>query len=411
MKILHVQAGDLTGGAARSVYWLHLALKDLMVDSNLLITTMDREEQNIIKLVKNKQDRLRQIILNQFDGILLKLYKNRKGMLFSPAFFGNDITKLKEYAEADILHFHWVNNANIGIKLFSKIKKPIVWTFRDMWPFTGGCHYAIECQRYEMTCGKCPVLKSDWEVDLSRWIIKRKIKHFGKHIYPIAISSWLKDCAKKSNLFKDFNINIIHNGVNTELFKPVNKSLAREILNLPNDKKIILAGAHNAQDFYKGFSKYLDTLEILGNKKDYFFLFFGRLDEEAINKFNISYRSLGFLKDNASLVLTYSSADVFVAPSLQEAFGKTLIEAMACSTPVVCFDATGPKDIVDHKVDGYRAEAFEVKDLANGIEWVLNNETSQLGDNARSKVIEKFDIKKVAQKYLELYKKIYLNKI
>ncbi|KOR28583.1 glucosyltransferase, partial [Achromatium sp. WMS1] len=103
-----------------------------------------------------------------------------------------------------------------------------------------------------------------------------------------------------------------------------------------------------------------------------------------------------------------SSADIFVAPSLIDAFGKTLAESMSCKTPVVCFDATGPKDIVTQKKDGYKAKPFDSDDIAKGIEWVLENKEryQKLCSAAREKVVTKFDSKQVAKQYIELYQSL-----
>jgi len=119
------------------------------------------------------------------------------------------------------------------------------------------------------------------------------------------------------------------------------------------------------------------------------------------------YKNFGFLYDLVSLRLLYSGADVFVAPSIMDAFGKTIAESMACGTPVVCFDVTGPKDIVTHKIDGYLAKPFDTDDLANGIEWIINNEDyDKLCRNAREKVLREFDSKVVARKYIKLYEEV-----
>jgi glycosyltransferase involved in cell wall biosynthesis len=103
----------------------------------------------------------------------------------------------------------------------------------------------------------------------------------------------------------------------------------------------------------------------------------------------------------------YSAADVFVAPSRAEAFGKTLAEAMSCGTPVVCFDATGPRDIVEHKRDGYKAVPFEPSDLARGIRWVLGQTPeayTQLCRHARERAQRCFDSRVVAQQYAIVYR-------
>ncbi len=135
--------------------------------------------------------------------------------------------------------------------------------------------------------------------------------------------------------------------------------------------------------------------------------FFGKLDKNSIENIGFEYKNFGFVHDSVSLRLIYSAADVFVAPSVMDAFGKTIAESMACGTPVVCFDATGPKDIVSHKVDGYKAKPFDTTDMAKGIEWILKAPNyNELCQNAREKVVSKFDSSIVAKKYIDLYKEI-----
>ncbi len=132
------------------------------------------------------------------------------------------------------------------------------------------------------------------------------------------------------------------------------------------------------------------------------------MDESIIKESGFDYKSLGFLHDTISLRLAYSASDVFVAPSLMDAFGKTLAESMACGTPVVCFDATGPRDIVDHKVNGYKASPYMAEDLAAGIDCVLSDENrhKELCINAMEKAVACFDIKKVARQYAALYREV-----
>ncbi|MEA3458820.1 MAG: glycosyltransferase, partial [Candidatus Thermoplasmatota archaeon] len=115
---------------------------------------------------------------------------------------------------------------------------------------------------------------------------------------------------------------------------------------------------------------------------------------------------MDFLHDIISLRFAYSASDVFVAPSLMDAFGKTLAESMSCGTPVVCFNATGPKDIVDHKANGYKASPYMAEYLAAGINWVLSDENrhKELCVKAREKAVACFDIKRVAGQYAELYR-------
>jgi len=406
LKILHIVGGNLSGGAARGAYWLHQGLRKTGVDSKILVQQTDVKDKNVISLTNNKTTKLKQIILSNLDQSPVWLYKNRNRVIFSAGFLGNNIFKTREYKEADIIHLHWICGGMFSISQIGKIQKPVVWTMRDMWPMTGGCHYcAMDCKRYETGCGYCSQLNSQSKYDLSYFILKKKRASFSKNMKMVGISNWLSDCAKRSFLFKDFDIRTIFNNVNTKDFFPVEKSVARDVLGLPNNKKIILAGAQNLKDFYKGFDKYLEAIRQLKDKSNFFLLFFGNMDENIITQSGFEYKSLGFLHDIVSLRLAYSASDVFVAPSIMDAFGKTLAESMSCGTPVVSFDATGPKDIVDHKINGYKAKPFDTSDLAVGINWVLSDENrhKELCVKAREKAVESFDIEKIAGQYAELY--------
>lgn len=407
MKILHIVAGDLSGGAARGAYWLHCGLKELKIDSKVLTNSkITLGDDSVITTNKTKKDKAINIIRNQFDSLLTFFYQKRKKIIFSTGIFGIDFTKSNEYKEADIIHLHWINGSFVNIKYLSKTEKPIVWTIRDMWPMTGGCHYSMECERYKTGCGNCEQLNSNNSYDLSKFILNRKKKYLPKNIKIVGISRWLSDEAKNSELFKDFDVRTISNNIDSKEFFPIDKKIAKDILGIKTGKKIILVGSTSLKDFYKGFGKYLEAIKLLDEDK-YFLAFFGNIDKNIIGNLGFEYKSFGYLNDNISLRLVYSCANVFVAPSLMDAFGKTLTESMSCGTPVVCFDATGPKDIVTHKIDGYKAKPFESEDLANGIEWVLNDSNyEELCLNAREKVVRKFDSVAVAKKYIGLYKEV-----
>jgi glycosyltransferase involved in cell wall biosynthesis len=407
VKVLHIVAGDLSGGAARGAYWLHGGLRELGVDSKVFTNSKSTlGDESVVTTTKSKKDKAFNMIRGQLDNLLLLLYTKRKRIIFSTGVFGIDFTKTKEYEEADIIHLHWINAGFVNIKHLSKIDKPIVWTMRDMWPLTGGCHYAMECEKYKIGCGNCEQLQSNSSYDLSKFVLNRKKKYLPKTMKLVGISHWLSEKAKESELFKEFDIRTISNNIDTSEFFPVEKKIARDILGIKTQKKIVLVGSTSLKDFYKGFGKFQESVKELDENK-YFLCFFGNVDKNLAEELGFEYKSFGYLNDNISLRLAYSSADVFVAPSLMDAFGKTLAESMACGTPVVCFDATGPKDIVTHKIDGYKAKPFESEDLACGIEWVLNAPNyDELCQNAREKVLIKFDSKVVAEKYLELYEEV-----
>jgi glycosyltransferase involved in cell wall biosynthesis len=408
LKIIHFVAGELTHGAARGAYWLHQSQREIGIDSTLVTSGRDNMDDDfVVTLGASNISRVKFALLDQLGNLPALFYRKRKRRIFNTGFSGFDFTKLPEYLEADLIHLHWINGL-VAMRTLRKVKKPIVWTMRDMWPFTGGCHYSIDCERYKIGCGECPQLLSKHKIDLSRLVVANKRASLPKQLRVVGISHWLSDCASASRVFGDFTVQTISNNIDTRTFSPVGQQTARQILKLPTDKKIILVGAQWLNDFYKGFGLFNDAMNTL-QRTDIHVVTFGHDSRQAINLSGITTNHLGFLDDAISLRLAYSAADLFVAPSLMEAFGKTLVEAQACGTPVVCFDATGPKDIVEHQLTGYKAQPFEANDLARGIEWILDLPSDQyelMRDRSRKRVVKKFDSLVIAKQYQELYKEM-----
>jgi len=414
MLIVHLSGGRISDGAVRGAYWLHKGLLKLGLNSHFVIPDAVNKGRNVYILDRTYKNRKLAKLTSTLNFAPLMLYKRQNRHNFSTNLFGRNIFDISLLKKADIIHLHWINNV-VGINFFKKIDKPVVWTIRDMWPITGGCHYSLGCERFENYCGMCPELNSRNSLDLSYVLYHLKRKYFSKSlIFPVCISEWLAGLVKKSTIFKHSNIEIIPNAVDTEIFFEIERKIARQVLGLPFNKKIILTAANYLAP-WKGFKFFLKSLKFLKNK-EFYFIFFGRIDNGIqrflVNK-NIPFKVYGYLFDDISIRLLYSAADIFVMPSIQEAFGKMIIEAMACGTPVVCFDATGPAEIVTHKKDGYKARAYEVSDMAMGIEWIANlneKDFKDLCQNAVEKVQANFTNVKIAQKYKLLYEKI-LNSI
>lgn len=408
MKVLHVIGGDLSGGAARGAYWLHQGLMNIGVDSKIITNSKIELFDTSVKSTNiTKKQQLKNVLLSQLDQLPSLIYKNKDKRIFSTGFFGANITNDPIFQWADIINLHWINGGLFRFNNIGKIIKPVVWTMRDMWPMTGGCHYAMACENYKIGCGNCVQLNSKSEWDLSKLVLSKKKRSLPDDTVLVGISKWLTECAIQSDIFKNHRVETIANCLSVEDFYPIEKSTARKILNLPSNKKVVLIGATGVKDFYKGFDVFLKASNLIKNKDDCFFLFFGNLDPGVLQENNLHGKSLGFLHDLISMRVAYSAADVFVAPSVMEAFGKTLIESMACGTPVVCFDATGPKDIVTHESDGYKATPFDPASLANGIDWVLNHpEPAFLIKNARKKILECFELTSIAKQYKALYEDI-----
>ena len=414
MKILLLNTYDISGGAAIAAYRLLKGLQQNGAQAQMLVQSKKSDDYSIIG-PKTKWQKAFSKIRPVIDSIPFRFYKQRKKIIFSPAILPENISKKIQDINPDIVHLHWVAGGFIKIESLAKIKMPIVWTFHDMWAFTGGCHYDEDCGKYINNCGRCPLFGSNKQKDLSYKIWKRKKKAWENlDLTIITPSSWLGECAKKSSLFHKTRVEVIPNGIDLNRFKPIDKNIARNILYLPKDKKLILFGALSVlSDKRKGYPLLKEALKkyFFKENKDIELVIFSSSrprDEENLG-FKTHY--LGRLNDEISLSLVYSAADIMIIPSIQEAFGQTASESLACGTPVVAFGITGLLDIVDHQKNGYLAKPFDTIDLEHGIKWVLedNNRWKKLSENARAKVVNEFNIVKVAKRYEDLYKDVIKN--
>jgi glycosyltransferase involved in cell wall biosynthesis len=299
------------------------------------------------------------------------------------------------------------------LETLRQFKIPMVWTMHDSWPFTGGCYVPFDCTRYRESCGRCPVLRSSEENDLSRRVWRRKQRSWqGLDLTLIAPSRWMAECARASSLFHNSRIEVIPNAIDVGRFKPVHKGTAREILSLPQDKKLILFGAKSAtRDRNKGFHLLAQALHELAGRieKDTAeVIVFGSSEPEQSSELNLKTHFQGWVNDDISLALIYAAADVFVFPSIQESLGYTAMEAMACGTTCVAFDQGGVPDLIEHQQNGYLAKPYEPSDLAQGIAWVLedNERRNELGIRARQKVEREFTLKNIAEQHLTLYREL-----
>lgn len=406
MKILFVNSFDYEGGAARSAYRLLNTINNNGISSKLIVQKKFLNDKSILLCKDNWNGQS-----PFYDRMPLIKYPDKDSTLFSVATIPNEsLINFINDSDFDIIHLHWISNGFLSIEDISKINKPIVWTIHDNWAFTGGCHIMWECEKYKIECGSCPRLRSNIENDLSKEIFNLKKKAYlnKNDMVIVAPSKWLYNCSKKSKLLKNKKHVNIANPLETNLFKPLNKELARKILNLPENKKLVLFGAmHALNDINKGFKQLKEALEKLSITDNIEFIVFGSNEPSKPNEFAFKTHYLGQINDDQLLITLYSSADVMIVPSLQENLSNAIIESLSCGTPVVAFDVGGNSDIIDHKINGYLANPFDTTDLRNGIEWVLLCDNyNSLCINARNKIKKKFNPPLIAKKYKKLYSSI-----
>jgi glycosyltransferase involved in cell wall biosynthesis len=415
MKILTLNTHDSKGGAARAAYNLHLGLKVLGLDSKMLVATKATSDSNVIG-PSNRTAKMKSQIAPHLDNIPKGYLASTNENLHSPAWFSSINTNIINKINPDIIHLHWVQGGFLSVSNVGKLNKPIVWTLHDMWAFSGAEHYSDGSIRYKdgYNLNNRPEVETGF--DLNRWTWKRKIKAWGriKNLTVVAPSKWMARCAAESVLFKDRRIEVIPVGLDHNLYRPRNKQTVREILGMPLGKKIILIGAMNfLKDKRKGghyLKKAFELLVKAGCDEKYEVYVLGTTAPLIDQKFGFKTNYYGTNRDDLSLALLYSAADVFVAPSIQENFSATVFESLSCGTPVVAFDIGGMPDMITHKHNGYLAKPYLVDDLAAGIKWVLENTSwSNLSINARKFIENECTLKIQAKRYKRIYDSIIAN--
>ena len=403
MKVIHLSNSD-SGGAGRAAYRIHKSLIENGLNSEMWVnvsTTKDKSVKSTTNIIKKSLTFIRRNAKKP----LIMFLKTKNPILHSPSFIPSSWVKKINESNADIINLHWVQHEMLSICDISKIKKPLIWTLHDMWGFCGAEHVSWD-ERWKNGYNINNRPKYESGLDINRWTWLRKVKYWKKPIQIISPSKWLKGCVNKSKLMKNWPCKTIPNVIDTKFWKPEDKSLSRQMLNLPKKDFILAFGSFNAnQEYHKGFDLLLEALKKIQKENliKFHLIIFGQKKSQNKISLNIPLHNMGQL-DDLKLKKLYSAVDAVVVPSRLEAFGQIASEASACGTPVVSFNTSGLKDIIIHHKTGYLAKQFDIEDLSQGIKWVLeNSEIKQLGHNARKHVINNFNSNLIAKKYLETY--------
>lgn len=320
---------------------------------------------------------------------------------------GEDITHLPEFKAADIIHLHWINQGFLSLRGLKKILsggKPVVWTMHDMWPCTGICHHARECNRYYDGCHDCPYLRFPHGRDLSRTVYEKKAGIYaGADLSFVACSEWLRERAEHSALLAGHTLVSIPNPIDTDFFKPSD-------LERPNGEFRVLFGAAKVTDRRKGMDYFVEACDIL--RENYPGLnikvvCYGQNSEALASLIRYPVESRGYVSGDSAVRDLYNSVDVYVTPSLEDNLPNTIMEAMACGVPCVGFDVGGIPEMIDHGKTGCVARYKSAESLAEGIRQVLEaGDRRSLSEASRQKALDCYSEEKVARQYISLYESL-----
>jgi glycosyltransferase involved in cell wall biosynthesis len=412
VKITHLSRYDITGGAALAAYRLHSGLRSLGYDSRMVVYEKESTDPSVVGFIPpfDWRTRLRR-------GLSRRLIERSQEPLESrpvgAGYFSDDRNQhggdaLRQALPTDILHLHWIANF-IGYSDFFRrlpTELPLLWTLHDMNPFTGGCHHAAQCSNFCECCGDCPQLSSPSGHDFSNGVWKRKRRAFrrlGRNRFRVVTPSrWLACEVERSSLMGSFPITVIPNGVNTQFFRPRDKSKARQELGISADDKVLLFVTQWLDDRYKGLPTLLQAVERLKAIPQLRLVTVGR---GTLPDCSVPHTSLCFAGDDERLSLAYSAADLFVLPSVEENFPNSALEALACGLPVVGSKVGGVPEIVREGCTGVVVERGNSEALATAVQGLLNDpeRLRQMSANCRRIALEEYSLEIHAKRYVDIY--------
>jgi glycosyltransferase involved in cell wall biosynthesis len=405
-KIGHLISGPLDAGAAQAVLMLasQLNLNSDKYD-NILITT--DQIINIPKILIKRNE-----VTNFFIRVASSIerrslnYRTKNNYFYSSGFLGFDKSVEEAMKDVDIVHLHWIPGI-ISLKQILKIDKPVVYTLRDMWPYTGGCHYANQCDKYLIDCNKCSAFssESDWystRISSKQHNLKKQFLN-KDNVWICGISDWISNQLKECKWMTNEKIMVIQNGVDFSLFTHFEKMHARKCLQIEHAGFLIGFCAQDISDPVKGLQ---DVIEDFSGFEDKYLklLTFGN-NSRNLRHGNI-IKHIPFSTKHEVKSYFYSSLDLLIVPSRMEAFGKVAIEAMHFGVPALTFDDIGTAGLIVNSESGFLANRLTgMKNALKEIISIVPSDMSEIRNNSIARASQ-FNINKCANNYISLYDKM-----
>ncbi len=417
LKVIHLNTYEGNGGAGRACLRLSDALNAYGAQSAVLVFYQLKESNRTINFSKTPFQKSLALFNILAERFLVKPFVKALKTPFSLQWFGRSVIKHPDVKQADIIHLHWINHGFLSPKFLTQLDeldKPLVWTFHDSNAFTGGCHVRYACENYHQQCGYCPLLKSSGKDDLSHQTWLKKMKAYENlNFHIVAPSQWMKDSVKISSLLGARTVSVIPNTIEIDVFKPYVKAEAKKILKIAPDKFVLMSGfMPSKNDKHKGTAHLLEALQKFSKrpgvkKENIELVIFGNKENAQMPEFPFKTTFLGTITQDEHLAKCYSAADAFISASLEDNLPNTVMESLACATPVIAFKTGGIPDMVQHLENGFLANYASAVDLANGMEWIYRHQDkTTLQKEARRTILTTFSPEVIAAKHLKLYESL-----
>jgi len=409
MRIAQFSYSSTVGGASRAVRKLHDALIASGHDGRLVVA--DRSGNDYTDSPVSAFQAAWDTALAYADGGLSLLQSPKDKALRGVATFPTPLERRLTKEHPDVVNMHWVGLGTASVAQLGRIMAthPTVWSLHDMWAMSGAEFYGEENSTTRRNTGYTAANRpaSDRGLDLDRWVWQRKTRHFTTPPHIVTASHWMANLVTDAALTNQWPVSVIPYSIDLELFQPADNQATKKSLGLAPEDKIVLFGANKGPaDPRKGWDLLVEALGRLWTEGQRFHLVvFGNPDRRHEAKVPFPITWLGNIGSDEDLADTYRLADLIAIPSRADNLPLTGLESQACGIPVVAFDTAGMPDVAVHRDTGYLAQPFDTVDMAQGMAWILSDDTVRhtLGAAARKRAEKLWKPETIAAQYLEVY--------
>lgn len=408
MNVLNLSTYDAEGGGGKAAYRMHLRLRELGCKSRMLVLKRGTTDPDVavpwggpFGRFWHALSRRRSLRPKRSSGDFRDYYAPVRGI--------PGLGRHRWIHEADVLVLYWVWNGLVCPEALTGMgSKPLVWRLSDCVPFTGGCTYPGDCTAFETGCHACPAVRETEAGRTASHYAERVRAYTGLELTVVAPSQWIADLARRSRLLGHRRIEVIHTGVNTEVFKPLPRAEACEDLGLPEEGfRVVFCAPNATANVRKGLGTALAVVRGLLGRGIRASLAVAGADEGPVGEgFRVDY--LGTLRTEAKLRSFYSCGDVVLAPYQSDNLPNVVLEALACGTCVVANNVGGiPEAIEDGRsgclVAGNDMEALiaTVGVLAHDVRFAQD-----LRAGARLRAANHFDARRQAARFVEILRSV-----
>ena len=418
LKIVHFSTHGPRGGAGKAAGRLHSALCQLGVESRMVSrsevtgTLGEVEEDHCWPQHREAWD------LAATQSLFVDA--NRTPLtdtIFSLGRPGPGILADPVVASADVLHLHWV----IGLLSIPEIGeilacgKPVVWTFHDQWAFTGGCHYSAGCRGFTNGCRVCPQLQLASDM-LPRAVLADKDalwKTRGPFAI-VALAQWMKSCIQESRLFATQEVVHIPNGIDLAVFNPSRRETARQNLGVAPGCFLLLFVSESLRDRRKGYTVLREAITqalrnpLFGEAVRTRRVMVACIGQGVALETSPEVVHLGWKERDEEIADAYAAADVFLAPSLEDNQPNTIVESLACGTPIIGTDVGGIPELVQSPLVGRLVPVGDTTALASAIVAAAARpeDYRAMRGHCRAQAEERYNGPTNAREMLQLYQRL-----